>query len=189
MDRGSNPRGPTTAFFKRELLERKERFLFWGYEKQLGVLMPTWRYSVELDPDKTVKASLRDASISYKFTVETLKLIKGKTIGEARNILEGIVNMRVAVPLRRYRKKVGHKTTVSGPGRYPVKVAKHLLKLLDNLQNNAEFKGLDLEKLRIVHAAAHKSIKIRNYLPRAFGRATPYYDQLVHVEIIGEEVG
>ncbi|MGC9106816.1 MAG: 50S ribosomal protein L22 [Infirmifilum sp.] len=149
--------------------------------------MPTWRYSVELDPVKTVKASLRDVSMSYKATVETLRLIKGKKLSEAKKILEEVASMKKPVPYRRFNGKVGHKKGVSGPGRYPVKVAKKLLGLLENLENNAEFKGLDVENLRIVHAAAHKSFKIRNYLPRAFGRATPYYDQLVHVEVIGEE--
>ncbi|MEZ0345037.1 MAG: 50S ribosomal protein L22 [Infirmifilum sp.] len=149
--------------------------------------MPTWRYSVELDPARTVKASLRDVSMSYKATVETLKLIKGKKLSEAKKILEEIKAMKRPVPYRRFNGKVGHKSGVSGPGRFPVKVAKNLLVLLHNLESNAEFKGLDVENIWIVHAAAHKSIKIRNYLPRAFGRATPYYDQLVHVEIIGEE--
>ena len=179
------PAAPPT-YFPKNLRERK--IFIWGNKEHLGVLMPTWRYSVELDPEKTVKASLRDVSMSYKFTVETLRLIRGKSIGEAKKILEEIINMKRAVPLRRYKKKVGHKSTVSGPGRYPVKVAKNLLKLLDNLENNAEFKGLNVENVRIVHAAAHKGMKIRNYLPRAFGRATPYYDQLVHVEVVGEEV-
>lgn len=149
--------------------------------------MPTWRYSVELDPVKTVKASLRDVSMSYKGTVETLRLIRGKKLSEAKKILEEVASMKRPVPYRRFNGKVGHKSSVSGPGRYPVKVARKLLALLNNLESNAEFKGLDVENIWIVHAAAHKSLKIRNYLPRAFGRATPYYDQLVHVEIIGEE--
>ncbi|PLJ77696.1 50S ribosomal protein L22 [Infirmifilum sp. SLHALR2] len=149
--------------------------------------MPTWRYSVELDPSRTAKASLRDVSMSYKATVETLRLIRGKKLSEAKKILEEIASMKRPVPFRKFNGKVGHKRGIGGPGRYPVKVAKKLLALLDNLENNAEFKGLDVENLWIVHAAAHQSFKIRNYLPRAPGRATPYYDQLVHVEVIGEE--
>ncbi len=151
--------------------------------------MPTWRYSVELDPERTARASLRDVSMSYKATVETLRLIKGKTLEEARRILEGIVARRVAVPFRRYKRKVAHRRGLSGAGRYPVKVAENLLRLLDNLENNAEFKGLDVSRLRIVHAAAHKGPKLRRYMPRAFGRATPWFDQLVHVEVYAEEVG
>lgn len=151
--------------------------------------MPTWRYSVELDPERTAKASLRDVSMSYKATVETLKLLKGKSLEEARKILESIAALRTPVPFRRYSGKVAHKRGVPGAGRYPVKVARHLLRLLDNLENNAEFKGLDVTRLRIVHAAAHKGPKVKRYMPRAFGRATPWYDQLVHVEIYAEERG
>lgn len=142
---------------------------------------------MELDPEKSVKASLRDVSMSYKATVETLKLIKGRKLSEAKRILEEVVSMKRPVPFTKYNGKVGHKRGISGPGRYPVKVAKKLLELLDNLENNAEFKGLDVDNVWIVHAAAHKSIKVRGYMPRAFGRATPYFDQLVHVEVIGEE--
>ena len=73
-------------------------------------------------------------------------------------------------------------------GRYPVKAAKYYLKLLDNLENNAEQKGLDISRLKIVHCAAFRGRKRRKYIPRAFGRATPYFDTLVHVEIVAEEV-
>lgn len=151
--------------------------------------MPAWRYSIELDPERTAKASLRDVSMSYKATVETLRLIRGKSLEEARNILESIASLRMPVPFRRYSGKVAHKRGTSGPGKYPVKVAENLLRLLDNLENNAEFKGLDVTKLQIVHAAAHKGPKVKRYMPRAFGRATPWYDQLVHVEIYAEERG
>ncbi|MEM4766096.1 MAG: uL22 family ribosomal protein, partial [Nitrososphaerota archaeon] len=35
-------------------------------------------------------------------------------------------------------------------------------------------------------AAAHKARRISKFMPRAFGRATPYDKQLVHIEVIGE---
>jgi len=151
--------------------------------------MPTWRYSVELDPERTAKASLRDVSMSYKATVETLRLIKGLRLEDAKRVLQEVIAMRRPVPFRRYNGKVAHKRGIQGAGRYPVKVAKNLLRLLENLENNAEFKGLDVSRLWIVHAAAHKGPRIRGYMPRAFGRATPWDDQLVHVEVIAEERG
>ncbi|NHW44659.1 MAG: 50S ribosomal protein L22, partial [Candidatus Verstraetearchaeota archaeon] len=52
---------------------------------------------------------------------------------------------------------------------------------------NAENKGLDVERLVIVHAAAHKGPVIRKYIPRAFGRATPFFQQLVHIEVAVKE--
>ncbi|RLE60496.1 MAG: 50S ribosomal protein L22 [Thermoprotei archaeon] len=148
--------------------------------------MPSWKYSVQLDPTRTAIASLRDVSISYKETVELLDMIRGKKLSDAKNLLEEVIEMKRAVPFKRFHGKVGHRKG-TGPGRYPVKAAKKILALLNSVESNAEFKGLDTENLWIIHAAAHKGMKIRKYMPRAFGRATPYFDQLVHVEIAVEE--
>ncbi len=148
--------------------------------------MPSWKYSVQLDPTRTAVASLRDESISYKETVELLDLIRGKKLDEAKRILEEIIERKRAVPFKRYHGKVGHRKGM-GSGRYPVKAAKKILALLNSVENNAEFKGLDVENLWIVHIAAHKGMKIKKYMPRAFGRSNPYFDQLVHVEVAVEE--
>ena len=148
--------------------------------------MPRWRYSVALDPVRTAIASGRDLRISYKATVEVLKEIRGKKIDEAKQILEDIIEMRRAVPFRKYYGKVGHRRGI-GTGRYPVKVAKAVLSVLENAEANAEFKGLDTTRLWVVHAAAFQGMKLKKYIPRAFGRATPYFQQLVHVEIGLEE--
>lgn len=148
--------------------------------------MPSWKYSVQLDPTRTAIASLRDVSISYKETVELLDMIRGKKLSDAKKLLEEVIEMKRAVPFKRFHGKVGHRKGI-GPGRYPVKAAKKILALLNSVESNAEFKGLDTENLWIIHAAAHKGMKIRKYMPRAFGRATPYFDQLVHVEIAVEE--
>jgi len=148
--------------------------------------MPTWRYSVQLDPTRTAVASLRDVDVSYKEMVELLDVIRGKKLSEARKILEDIVAMRRPIPFKRHYGKVGHRRGM-GPGRYPVKAAKKVLALLDNVENNAEFKGLDVDNLWIVHIAAHKGMTIKRFMPRAFGRSTPKIKQLVHVEVAVEE--
>jgi large subunit ribosomal protein L22 len=72
-------------------------------------------------------------------------------------------------------------------GRYPTKAAKRILALLEELQSNAEYKGLDVDRLRIVHAASQRGMKLRNYVPRAFGRSSPSYNTLTHIELIGYE--
>lgn len=148
--------------------------------------MPSWKYSVQLDPTRTAIASLRDVSISYKETVELLDMIRGKKLSDAKELLEEVIEMKRAVPYKRFHGKVGHRKGM-GPGRYPVKAAKKILALLNSVENNAEFKGLNTENLWIIHAAAHKGMKIKNYMPRAFGRSSPLFDQLVHVEIAVEE--
>lgn len=155
--------------------------------------MPHWEYSYRIPEEKKeviVKASLREVSISPKHAVEIAKEIRGMMLNKARRHLEEVALLKRSVPFKRYNKKVPHRRELQGwpTGRYPVKAAKFFLKLLDNLENNAENKGLDVSRLKIIHCAAYKGRKVRKYIPRAFGRATPFFDTLVHVEIIAEEV-
>jgi len=152
--------------------------------------MPHWEYSVkELDEARTVKASLREVDVSPKWSREVCRAILGLTIPEARRLMEDVAAMRRMIPYRRYKKKRAHHAQTRGPGGYPVKVARHMIKLLDSLEANAEFKGFDPDEVVIVHAAAHKARRIRKFMPRAFGRADPYDKQLVHIEVIGEVRG
>jgi len=155
--------------------------------------MPHWEYSYKVPEDKedvTVKASLREVSISPKHAVELAREIRGMYLEKAKRYLEDVINFKRPVPFKRYNKKVPHRRGLTKwySGRYPVKAAKFFLKLLENLENNAEQKGLDISRLKIVHCAALKGRKRRKYIPRAFGRSTPYFDTLVHVEVIAEEV-
>ncbi|RLG60661.1 50S ribosomal protein L22 [Candidatus Geothermarchaeota archaeon] len=154
--------------------------------------MPHWEYSYRVRPEeeeRIAKASLREVSISPKAAVEVCREIKGMTLDKARRYLEEVVEMKRPVPFKRSVKHIGHRRELQGwkIGRYPVKVAKYMLKLLDNLENNAINKGLDPSRLRIIHAATLCGRKVKKYIPRAFGRSTPYFDTLVHIEMIARE--
>jgi large subunit ribosomal protein L22 len=152
--------------------------------------MPEFGYSIKgLDPDKSVLASGRDLNISFKEAVEVCKYIKGRKLDEAKKILEEVIEGKRAIPYKRFNKKVPHHKydNTSGPARYPIKVSKHLLKILESLEANAEFKGLDTSKIKIIHCAAQKGMKIKKYIPRAFGRSSPYFKELVHIEVAGIE--
>ena len=98
--------------------------------------------------------------------------------------------MKRSVPFRRFKKKVGHRKDLQGfaTGRYPVKAAKYILDVLKNVENNAEFKGLELDRCVIIHAAAYPGRKVQNIFPRAFGRSSPKINTLTHVEIAVEEL-
>ena len=152
--------------------------------------MPTWDYSVKgLDPDRTVKCSGRELSISPKAATEICKTIKGMKVKEAKTLLEQVASMKTAIPFRRYKKKVPHHRLREkwGAGKYPVKAAKRMLKLLEELEADAEYKGFDLDNLRLIHAASHRGRKIKKALPRAFGRTSPDYNTLTHIELVGYE--
>jgi large subunit ribosomal protein L22 len=152
--------------------------------------LPKFGYSVVgLDETKTVKASLREANASPKKARELVRMLIGMRPSEAKEYLNGVIEMKISVPFRRYNKEVGHRKGQQGfgPGGYPVKVAKLLLKLLDQLEANAEFKGLDIERLRIIHASALRGRKIIKFIPRAFGRSSLQRRELVHIELVAEE--
>jgi large subunit ribosomal protein L22 len=154
--------------------------------------LPKWGYSVvNLDPETTVKASGREMRVSPKSAVEVCTAIKGMKLDQAKTFLEQVQQKKKAVPFRKHRKTLPHRKNLQkiSAGRYPVKAATQILEVLESAESNATYKGLDIEHLRIAHAAAYPGIKIKRYIPRAMGRATPRNKTLCHVEIVLEQVG
>jgi len=140
------------------------------------------------DETKAAKAMGYEMPISFKHAVEICAAIRGKKIDDAIRYLEDVVAMKRAVPFKKYKRKVGHKRGLEKwyAGRYPQKAAKYILKVLKNLEANAEYKGLEKDRLIIVHAQAKKGRVLRRYMPRAFGRATPKFQVLTTVEFVAE---
>ena len=154
--------------------------------------MPKWGYSIsseELDPEKTVKASEREARVSHKSAREICKTVKGMKLDQAKEYLVDVKSKKKPVPFKRFRKKSGHRHGLNKAfaGRYPVKAAARILKLLEGAEANAENKGLDTDRLRIIHAATSKGMKLKAQRPRAQGRTSPSYETLCNIEIALEE--
>ncbi len=153
--------------------------------------MPKFGYSVEVDTERTVKASGRELKVSPKHAREVCMAIRGMRLDKAKQLLEQVMEKRKPVPFRRFTKKLGHthgmqKTMV---GKYPIKAAAEILKVLRSAEGNAEFKGLDVERLRVIHASAYPGIKLKRAIPRAMGRSSPKNNVLTHVEVVLEETG
>jgi len=155
--------------------------------------MPTWHYSLQLrDESKIAKAVRYDIPVSIKYMREVVSVIRGMKLEDAKKLLENVVKLKEPIPFRRYHGKVSHKRGLADKygwpaGRYPVKAAKYLLELLENVEANAENKGLDKDKLVIIHIAAHKGVTLKRYMPRAFGRATPKFRRTTNVEVVVRE--
>jgi len=154
--------------------------------------MPKWGYSIieeMLDPEKTAKASGRELKVSHKAAREICKAIKGMMLTNAKQYLRDVAAKKKAVPYMRYNKKLPHRHGLVNAfcGRYPIKASTQILHVLESAQSNAENKGLDVDRLRIIHAAASQGIKQKRYTPRAHGRASPKYDTSTHVEIVLDE--
>jgi large subunit ribosomal protein L22 len=153
--------------------------------------MPKWGYSTTpTNPDITVKASARELRVSPKHATEVCSTIKGMKLYQAKTYLQNVVAKRQPVPIRKHKKKIPHRRGLQKAyaGRYPVKAAQKVLQVLENAEANAEYKGLDTERLRIIYASAHPGMKIKRYIQRAFGRSTPRFKTLCHIELILEQM-
>lgn len=145
---------------------------------------------LDIDPDKTAFASGREMNISAKHAREICHAIKGMLIDDAKQFLEDVLVMKRSVPFKRHNKKIGHRSDLVGwdTGRYPVKAAGKILEVLNNLEKNAENKGLEVDRLFVFHAATQRGRKIKRIFPRAFGSSSPKVNTLTHVELGAEEV-
>jgi large subunit ribosomal protein L22 len=151
--------------------------------------MPNFGYAFEkFDSTKHVRAAVREKDISPKHAREIAKMIKGLSIEKARDNLQEVVSLKRAVPFRRYKNEVGHRSdTGVMSGRYPQKAANEFIRLLDNLEANAEYKGMDLDRLKIISANTHRGVVVKRFTPRAMGRATPKNNTLTHIELVAQE--
>ena len=151
--------------------------------------MPKRYFSFQnFDSTKHVRAAIREKPISHKHAREVALAIKGLSIEKARDYLLDVINLKRSIPFKRYKNQVGHKSdpgTMSG--RYPQKAATEILKLLDNLESNAEYKGMDLDRLKIINTTVHKGRILKRFIPRAMGRSSPKNNALIHVEIVAQE--
>ncbi len=153
--------------------------------------MPHYGYSFEgFDPAVHVRSSGREVNVSPKAAREIAVSIKGMYLTKAIDYLEQVEDKKAAVAFRRHKLKVGHRSELRGfpTGSYPVRAAKAYVDVLRNLQGNSEFKGLDPERVQIIHAAAFAGRSVKGFTPRAFGRSSPKMHQLVHIELVGKEV-
>jgi large subunit ribosomal protein L22 len=128
--------------------------------------------------------------ISPKHAREICRTLRGMKADSARSYLEDVIALKKPVPFKRYRRNVAHRHGLVGAdaGRYPEKAAKAVLIVLENALANAEYKGMESEKMRIYHAGTLKGRTIRGWMPRAMGRATPKNTETVSVEMVLTEV-
>lgn len=152
--------------------------------------MPKIDYSVKVEKEKNIaKATGKEIRVSPKHCVEICREVKGKDLKHAKEYLEDVIDMKRAVPFRRYKKKIGHRKGLSKwhAGRYPRKAALRILKVLESAEANAEYKGLNPERLFVRHISAQRGRVIEGFIPRAFGRASPFNTPTTHLQVILEE--
>jgi large subunit ribosomal protein L22 len=111
-------------------------------------------------------------------------------LDQAKYFLNQVILKKKPVPFRRHKKKAGHRHGLQKAyaGKYPVKAAQKVLEVLESAEANAEYKGFDIERLKITHASAYPGMKIKRYIQRAFGRSSPRFETTCHVELVLEQM-
>ena len=107
------------------------------------------------------KAVGLDMPISSKQSVEICNKIRGMKLDKALVYLEGVMELKLAVPFRRFT-NIPHQVGI-GPGRFPMKASTHIRKILKAAEANAQFKGLSVNNLIIKHISAQKGSKTIRY--------------------------
>jgi len=124
--------------------------------------------------NKEAVARAYNAGISTKQSIAICKFLKGKSIDQAVKELTEVIKMKRAIPMQG---EIPHRKG-GFPGRYPVKAADLFIKLLKNLEANANIKGLDIAKTKI-SAKADKASR-----PRKPGRLSGRRFKRTHITLI-----
>ena len=146
-------------------------------------------FSFPYDPEIHAAARGTGLNISPKAAREVCKALKGMDLEKAKNYLGRVIKMDQAVPFKRHDGKVGHRRGKGmSTGRYPVKTAAAILKVIESAGNNGEAIHIDIEDWRIVHIATSRGTTFEARFPRARGRATPKKRESANVEVVLEEI-
>ena len=134
---------------------------------------------------KVAKAIGKDINISFKKTIAVCDCVREKNLTEAIALLERVIALEEAIPFRKYNKGVSHRTGV-GIAKYPKKAATEVLKVLKNAQGNAEYKGLDNDRLKIISIMVNKGQSRKRRKPK--GRWKAWKTQFVCVQAVVREI-
>jgi large subunit ribosomal protein L22 len=148
-------------------------------------------YSNKIKGENIAKGKAHELNMSPKHSIEIATFIRHQHVNDAIAYLNDVVALKKAIPFRKFNRNVAHKRGLPGnwdAGRYPVKASKAYIKILESVKKNAEYIGLDAEKLEIIHATANRGRAQKAFFPRAMGRATPKVRESVNLEIIVREV-
>lgn len=125
---------------------------------------------------------------SLKVCTEICNNIKGKSAVKTKQFLLDVMEHKRFIPLKRYHKKVGHRKgdSVDGQkaGRYADNTVKAFLKVFDNALANADYKGLDEEKLVVSHATANQAFGRMSFQNKGKIGGKGRKKKTCHVEII-----
>lgn len=140
-------------------------------------------YSFQKKGNNLAYAQEYNLDASYKDLTEVCRSIKHLPVAKAMSLLEKAARMEVPILYTSHNKKLGHRHELGGKkGRYPVKAAKIVKKVLVNAINNAKVLQLDENTLTVAHAAANKQSIYPRLSPK--GRRMRMNYETARVEIV-----
>lgn len=141
------------------------------------------KYAFQGMKENMARARAKDVEISTKVAIETANFLRGKTTEKAKNILDRVLNMKQAIPFKRFTDGVGHRKGAGiGSGRFPQKASTEFKRLIEEAEANAQAKGLSTE-LKITSIVANKGSNQFHS-----GRLSRRQYKRTHLEIIVEEM-
>ncbi|MBW2982321.1 50S ribosomal protein L22 [Candidatus Woesearchaeota archaeon] len=145
--------------------------------------MAKYNYTIkQKEEEHAAKAVGRSLPISTKQSVEICSFIRQRTLEKAKKKLVDAINKKSAIPFKRYNDNIGHRKGTVAAGRYPKKACSEILKLLESVEANAQFKGLNTASLVINHICAHKAER-----PWHYGRQRRRKMKRTNIEVVVEE--
>lgn len=125
----------------------------------------------------------RDLEISPKQTIEICNYLRHRRLSQAKKLLEEVIEEKRAIPFKRFTNGLGHRRGKIASGRYPKKASAACLRILETVEANAQSKGLNTSKLRIIHLCAHRA-----HEPLHQGRSAGRACKRAHLEIVVQEL-
>jgi large subunit ribosomal protein L22 len=141
--------------------------------------MSNYKYAFkDYNKESMARAVILASSVSTKHCIEICNHIKGRKISAAKTILNDAIELKKAIPFKRFNHNVGHKRKI-GPGRYPQKACQEVLTVINSCEANAQGKGLNTSELIITHICANMASR-----PWRYGRARRRKTKKTHVEVV-----
>jgi large subunit ribosomal protein L22 len=116
----------------------------------------------EYNKENMARVFGRSLPISLKQSIEICNFIRNRNVNYAKNVLNRVINHKQAIPFKRFNANTGHKKKIAA-GRYPKKASMEILKLVNSVEANAQFKGLNTSNLVITHINANKASKVMHF--------------------------
>jgi len=140
------------------------------------------RYAYQGENEGRARAIARGVRISPKEAYEISNRIRGMKTSKVKVFLENVTLLKEPVPYKRFNKGIPHRKGKIAAGRFPVNASKSFLKLVNEVEVNAEAKGLNRESLVLEHVATHRGRMIQGRF-----KGSRHNTPTTHIEMVVKE--